>query len=278
MNKQTIYAIVLTLLFVGMSFFAYDAWSAAKQYEELYDESKVSAKEQYNRAEVKYVKAMEDIEFLDKRLKEEQNKPADKVIQKVYVYVETKVEGSGALAPVTSTVATSDFTYSDYRLDASIDVEKLTLDYKLSQKFHINVYKWKGDDYRFEMVEMDDDGKIVATYKPTKFTVTKVLDDKKQRNYGFNLMLGGDGIWNPGTNINWQPHLLMNFVSYGASHLDSDWRFLSLGAGTKSVLLSPVSYRISNQIPLFSDLFLHGLIGFSYDGDLGYGLGIGSTL
>jgi hypothetical protein len=142
----------------------------------------------------------------------------------------------------------------------------------------MNLYSFPDKDYRAELLELNrTNGKVIASYPINDFVVIEKDDRTEEFQFGTNVMIGGMVYTNKMLDVGNQPYASLNFISYGKSHLDGSWRFLSLGAGMNGATLLPVSYRISNQIPLLSDVFLDSAIVFGYDGNLSIGLGIGST-
>jgi len=279
--KNIFLIIIATIAFIGVSVFAYKNWESKNYYQELAVQATSDAggwKDKYNAAQVQIVDKITEIEVYDRKLNDEINKKRVKEI--IYVEVTRTVEGKGKLEAVTN--GTSDtpihFIYKDFRLIADIDMMNLTLNYIFKQKLKVNIYQSENNDYRTEVLEINaETGEIVGTFEVENFLVIKEREITKQFNTGFNLSLGGIIQTEDWCKFNPNVYITANFISYGVSHLDSDWRFIAIGLSAYGGILSPIAYRISNHIPFLSDLFIEPLVGISWKGHLTYGIGLSTT-
>ena len=281
MNKSTLAIIILSVLLIATGAFAIKRHQDANYWEQASNkvvEVDRSKPEDYNKAEVSEVDKIEDLDVKDEKVK---TVIKERVVEKVvYVTVNPESEGGGAAEAVTSNAPgpPTSYTYEDFRISMFYDSTNQTFRYSLRQQFKMNLYV-SGLDYRAEILEINrNTGEVVGTYPVEDFRVIQEKDDAKQFNFGFNMMLGGGTFVDTKANFDYNFHGMMNFISHGKSHLDSDWRILSLGAGNKAAVLSPLSYRVSNFIPLFSDIFIDTLVTTTYKNPaIGFGLGLSTT-
>jgi hypothetical protein len=268
--------IILIVLSVVLGIFAYNLWADGRKK----DDEILSLGEKVNQAKVIEREQLDKIQALDSRLAKEINK--ERPVEYVYVEVAKVIEKEGDIKVVTEVVdgvtrETDEWQYKDFRLTVDINPTAKRLKYSLSQKFRINLYVLDDSDYRAEMAEIAPNGEVVEIYDITDFQVEKQRSPSSWHT-GFNLMVGGGGLFEFTGKFQPTGHLLLNFISKGATHLDSDYRLLSVGAGTAGGVIAPFQYRISNAIPFFSDIFIDPMVGVSYKGKWFFGVGLSSTL
>lgn len=271
MSKREIIIIVLAIVaLIG----AADLWAKLKSK----DDEIVNLGKKYNQAQVTIKDQLDKITVMDENLKGLNGKRPD---QKISYSVKYVTVGSGAITNAVSPftdITSPIWTFNDFRLYADINTVEKWLQYKLTQKFKTNIYVLDENDYRIEVAEINSKtGEIVQTIPVTDFTVEKKRSPSKWH-FGTSLEVGGGAVTTLDPKVKPLGYLSLNFISKGASHLDSDIRVASVGIGTAGGIVSPVSYRISNVIPLVSDLFIEPLVGISFKGKLLIGIGVASTL
>lgn len=273
--KNVITIVVATVLFIALSVFAWRSWNDAKDWKSLYDQQvgmTDKAEDSYNKAKVIITDRELKIETLDKKLKEAMGRKPVKEV--VYITVQADASGGGQAVTESETI----YKFRDFRLAATLDTETKDFDYALTQKFRVGLFELEGNDYRAELVELNG-SEVVTSHAIHDFVVYKRKEGSRKFQLGTNLQLGAwGGISLPVIAGMWSPFVSLNFMSYGASHLDSDWRFLSLGVNMKGGQIEPISYRLSNHIPLLSDLFVTLPVSVTWDGRVVIGLGLSSTL
>jgi hypothetical protein len=293
--KQTIAIIILSILLTIAGVFGYNQYTKAKTAKLDHDNlittltgENLDWKNKYNTALVTISNKDIEVSILDAKLKKEIGKKPT-VIEHIQIRTVILDTQSGVLKPIiapisdgtTTPVSTPTmYVFHDFRLDAIADTKRQTFKYELHQDLGINVYRLSETVFKAEVLEYKDN----VFYKsypidPGKMKVDLVLNKPKGLQTGFNLMLGaGLVISTENANVDYTVHGMGNFISYGVSHLDSDVRFLSIGAGSKGLLLSPASWRVSNVIPLLSDMFLDTLVIEPYAlGKPLVGVGVSST-
>lgn len=283
--KQTIAIIVLTVCLVAAGIFAYKFYKQSKEFQSLWENEitlKDDAEKKYNTEKKQYVEdigaLVDKLDKLDKQLKVEKRK----VKQVVVVDTSSEYSSSGTATgggdligdKITETVREY-YTFSDYHLDITFLTLPGTFQYRLHQNFRIQSYDL-GDALQMEMAEVDDAGNVMQTYQLSM----RVYQEKNPNkwNFGTNLSVGGGGYVSQTLEGAYSIHALLNFISHGKTHLDSNWRILSVGGGYPGVVVAPVSYRIANFIPLLSDLFIEPLVMMDYGMKFNFGIGISSTL
>jgi len=270
------------VLLIVTSIFSYQSWTKNRELQNLLD-SQIQINNEigksYNQAKVLLVDKDIKITFLDKELKKQVGK-VTKVIEKVYIKVKDSSSGGGTAvtSPVTTSSNQTIYQFADYRLSATLNTSNNDFKYLLDQLFDINVYQLKKNDYRVEIIEKNKKtGEIIRFLEAKDFTIIKKIDDGKGLHFGVNLEIGGGGI--TGLDFHGYPDLYIafNFMSYGKTHLDSEWRFLTIGSGTRQAIIIPVSWNLGNVIKLFSDAWIDPLLGVSWKGSFISGIGISST-
>lgn len=297
--KQSIIIIVLSLIICGLGFGVYHQWKNADMYKDMWEQSNGLANEKDKEYQTTKKQMVDDIERLVKA-----NKQLDRLLQinikKVKefeihtatgessgggrsegkgktIYVEVPIKVTDSSNNVTTITQLSErYEWSDYHLALTFTTTDQSFKYKLTQKFKIQSYDL-GDEVQVEMAEIDDKGEVRNVYKVS--TVAFKETPKNEWYTGFNLNIGGGGTLGTNLKLDYSVHALVNFLSRGKSHLDSDWRLLSVGAGYPGFVFSPVQYRISNHIPLLSDLYGDLLIVLPYRAlsTPYFGIGISST-
>ena len=241
------------------------------------------AENSFARAKVVYQDKLEKINAENERLaKEIDGRRPETVIRTIFV---GESGGSAEFTdPVTQTetvTAPSIIDFEDFRIKGQVFVAERKVDYSLAQQFRMNLYVLNDTDYRAELVELNrETGDVVDIYEVEDFVVQKQKDSPKWH-FGTNLMVGANGaIQLPVPNTEYNAYAVLNFISKGATHLDSSHRLLSLGPSVRGVTVIPYSYRIANHIPLLSDLFIDiGNVTMSWRTDrFSVGVGISSTL
>ncbi len=267
-------AIVIAVIALGG--FAYKAWSEAKMYKDLYNQQidlTGDAEKNYNRAKVILSDKDIKINALDTKLRKAIGKT--RVVKEViYIKVEAKVTGAGKAIKVTPEL----YTYKDFRLAATLDTISNDFSYFLSQHFKMNLYELEGNDYRAELLEINGDtGKAVTSHEIRDFIVIKKPPEAGDWHFGTNMMIGISANVNKVLEVTYPPYVQFNFISYGKSHLDSSWRFGSLGINTDGGLITPASYRISNLFPVINDMWVDVPVTLGFDKQTRIGVGISST-
>ena len=297
--KQTIIIIVLSMIICGLGFGVYSQWKNASMYKDMWEQSSGLVNEKDKEYQTTKKQMVDDIERLvkDNKRLDDQLKINIKKVKELEihtarggssgggqgtakgetVYVEVPIKVTDANGDVTNIVQLAErYEWSDYHLALTFTTTDQSFKYKLTQQFRINSYDL-GDEIQIEMAEIDDKGDVKAIYKVS--TVAFKETPKNEWQTGLNLNVGGGGTLGTDLKGGYSVHALFNFLSRGKSHLDSDWRLLSIGAGYPGFVAAPVQYRISNHIPLLSDMFIEPIIVIPYKSlaTPHFGIGLSST-
>lgn len=275
--KNILVNIILILLLVLSGIGLYKLYADKKQLEETL-QTQINLTQQieqeYNQAKIALTNKDIKVNILDKKLKEALKRKT--ITKTIYVKVKDEVTGEGTAS--TDVTNTSIFKFVDYRLEATLNTNTRQFKYKLSQMFDINIYQAGPYDYRIEMIEKNRiTGEFVRLVGIRDFSVVQKVEEALAWNYGFNLNVGFAGYVGPDYKIRPEPYVLFNFISYGKTHLDSQWRFLSLGIGLENAFVAPVQYNLGGLIGFLSDAWIDLFIGTSWKGKLIGGIGISST-
>lgn len=275
--KNLIANIVLSILLVISGIGLYKLYADKKALEEtLNTQIKLTQnlEQEYNQAKIALTNKDIQIKVLDKKLKEALKRKV--ITKKIYVKIDDDTSGKGQA--LTDTTQPTIYRFADYRLEATLNTETQDFTYRLHQLFDLNIYQAGAYDYRIEIVEKNRlTGEVVRFIKAKEFSVVQKVESSEQFTVGFNLNIGFAGYVGPALKVLPEPYMLFNFMSYGRTHLDSTWRFASLGVGYQNAIFVPVSYNIGQAIKVLSDAWVDPFIGVSWNKKLIGGIGISST-
>lgn len=292
--KVIIGMLIALLITIGAGIFLYTQMDKYKNELDLTKTQLEDTGKEYNQAKIGMQEDKIKIEAIDQKLNESLKKT--KAIERMIILWSNDSKGGGKTTdkevyipsaglvtevPEGLTYYTK-YNFKDFRIDITTDTKDDTILYKLSQKMGLKIYKLGDFDYRAEIIEYNKDtSEPVATFPVDKFDIRKVYTNPNKVHFGFNLVVGGNVGMNSKFEFKKGGSLGVNFMSYGQTHLQSKFRFLTVHAGTDGAFIAPFSYNIHDLIKIFNDLYIDvPMIGIEYNKGITpiVGIGISSTL
>lgn len=285
------------IVLLGAGIFLYIKWENTQTELDLTKTSLEETGKEYNQAKVQFEKEKIKIDALDKKLQESIGR-AKAIEQLVIKWANNSTGGGQANKQVYNTTINeystpasqvpedltyyAKYNYKDFRIDITADSKEELITYKLSQLMNLKIYKLSDFDYRAEIIEYNKDtSEPVQVFPIESFDIRKVVLDKNKVNFGFNLTVGANAALNSTFKFKPGANLGMNFISYGQTHLQSKFRFVTINAGTNGAFITPFSYNLHDMLKIFNDLYIDiPMVGIEYQKGISpiVGIGLSSTL
>ena len=211
------------------------------------------------------------------------------VIKEIPVDKIVLIEKDGTQTPIKNLP----FEYKDFRIEIKGDAITKDIQYKLKQKFAINILETEVNKDTFnhyaELFEINaDTGERVNKLTISDFAVTKRPRPEEQNKFNFwdpkiQLSVAGAARLKSNDRLKYGFDIGGSIMSYGKKHQEY-LRVIRLGymidnIGHSNITFSPVLFNIGKPLPIFDNIWIIPSATFDIQNNSSYvGLGIGADL